>query len=963
MRGPASVVRIDAYTAGTLEGVTGPVAQPPAEQVYTAWPQITEGAGTLTIAGFNDPFDIDESGGFTPVIASVQPSTGVVRIVDHYGQMKYENTSGEWFRYNAALSRFDPTTPPPNIAPAPAPGTGTSVNSVELIISDMTGNNEIDFKGIADGDGNPFAWMNTTDPAQIAMGTLKGSSAPRWWQNGNGDPASIKDDDYWTRLVAWMVAFEDESNTATNAGIETRNHKIRYLSKATGQWTDLRSTVGSVWYGFGRNPYGSTVTGTLDVRDTASGTKVVKYPSGAAFTPHGEWNITDGSNRIDIASIVADIGGLLHTYEGRLVVYDAAQPDDLDDAIMGLQSGIDAYPYDGYQFGGANPGVGLSRTKKLTRDWQPFNFATLLLSTPRMDTIDVSDLVLSAAHLRANSPLSSTTTPTEPPVTAPTPAPIRVSGASGKPTINAFSDVYIRPGQSTTFDFTVEGTPRANGGGFTTWIDEAWGVTAYDGSPGVYTFTLNASGLAEQTYTATLHAVNDSGDTTLQFNVIVSSDVSQGSTPTPGPTPAPTPGGATPADSIVAPSTAPTPAAPAGGSYTEVTPPEVVTKWYLNTLTNPQYWRENATGLHDSSGDTNDPPTGRRADWPVPFPYKATRSHDRSDSKLVAALQWARLNPTEDVYDFDRLKEWIDDNTGKFLVFTLFGTPVFAQRYPGESWGYGYMSGGASSALPGKITKFLNAMFAWLNTEYGSNKIDVLEFWNEPNVRWQDSDADNDRQSPAKGAQKFWRGTGNEYADNAIEAGEACPSDVGYALGAWEGQSGDNDAHVLAKALTRMDALGKLGLITVWSFHIYTYKGAAEWWKTPDEALAYITRMDSFGLGAPTLKINSEQGAEYSDGTGADGSSRLSDWTSAQRGEWIRRVVVSQLALGVDQVYLYTYRAADNELPPDDTNVIAAFQWLDDNAGSWLYRVGRTVSNKLYLGFIDPDGVQRDVVI
>ncbi|MGH1360990.1 MAG: hypothetical protein ACRBC3_19700 [Burkholderiaceae bacterium] len=286
----------------------------------------------------------------------------------------------------------------PPVEPPTGPQYET-INSVATIISDMTGNNDGVIEGVAQANDNTFRWMDNPNPAQIAMGAPKGSAAPDWWHDNPAYDASIKDGDYWNAITAWMFGFETPNHSATNAAIETRNHELWYIDKVTGKWALIGSSAGSIWYPFNKKPFGYN-NGVISTKAGENNTTVALFPTNQTVLPHGEWS----PKRIDIGNIVARVGAVWHTYQARYRLWDVNGVDDIEDAEILLQTGADYYPETTHEFGQTpNPGLGLSRSKVLTRDWQAFNFMTLELDPSRMDTRDESG-VITQAQLTANPP-------------------------------------------------------------------------------------------------------------------------------------------------------------------------------------------------------------------------------------------------------------------------------------------------------------------------------------------------------------------------------------------------------------------------------------------------------------------------------------------------------------------------------------------------------------------------------
>ena len=270
-----------------------------------------------------------------------------------------------------------PSAPAPTTTPEQSdiPGVAETLNSVATIIGDMGLPNDGVLDGIPD-----FFWATNKLPAQIAMGAdSRGCHAPQWWQNLASVRAAYKDCEYWTAFVQWFVIFEGQGNAANNVRVESRNPRTWYLSKSTGQWKLLGQDATTSWFLATKSDLVYT-PGGVDAAVSPDGATSLLVTRGAPHSYHGVWP----QGVIDIAGVAHDIGALYTTVEARLVVNDAAQPDDRDRALWLWQSGADFYPGVGVPvYDAVPPGAGLSRSKKITAQWQSFNFATI--SNARVD--------------------------------------------------------------------------------------------------------------------------------------------------------------------------------------------------------------------------------------------------------------------------------------------------------------------------------------------------------------------------------------------------------------------------------------------------------------------------------------------------------------------------------------------------------------------------------------------------
>lgn len=243
-----------------------------------------------------------------------------------------------------------------------------AVTTVQTVIDDMGLPNDAPLLGISD-----HAWATNKVPAQVAMGSNpRGCSGPQWWLNSHAKK-EYKDCDLWTGYIQWFIVFEGGGNAATNARIEIRNPRSYFLSKSSGRWYLVTPNQSSHWF-----PANKTVVrkvlGELDVDDLGSGVISLRVETGKPYTYHG---IGD-AGLIDITGDAADIEAVFATVEARLTVDDETKPNDLDKAVWLVQSGADYYPSVRAKVEEAlPPGVGLSRSKRVTSQWQSFNMATL----------------------------------------------------------------------------------------------------------------------------------------------------------------------------------------------------------------------------------------------------------------------------------------------------------------------------------------------------------------------------------------------------------------------------------------------------------------------------------------------------------------------------------------------------------------------------------------------------------
>ena len=249
------------------------------------------------------------------------------------------------------------------LAPGQAP-----VLTAQTVIDDMGGPNDAPLLGV-----RPHRWAVDPVPAQIAMGTdTRGCKAPAWWLQSGANQA-YKDCEPWTAFVQWFVVFEGEGNSADNVRVQVRQPRAWYLHKTDEQWKPLSTTDTTSWFLATKDDI-TWVDQPMDIQRSGRQDLAFLVERQAAFSYHG----LAGSGPVDISQAVPHIKAIFTTVQARLVVDDPSRPDDIEQAVWLLQSGADYYPDTAAHAAQVlPPGVGLSRSKRLTRQWQSFSFATL----------------------------------------------------------------------------------------------------------------------------------------------------------------------------------------------------------------------------------------------------------------------------------------------------------------------------------------------------------------------------------------------------------------------------------------------------------------------------------------------------------------------------------------------------------------------------------------------------------
>ncbi len=249
--------------------------------------------------------------------------------------------------------------------PAPAkPAAPATINTVDTIVDDMKLMNDTALAGIPSN----YGWAQ--GPGYLMMGnTPRGTNTPSWWQVDN---QRFKSSAWWNAILPWIVIFDGVGNQASNTRVQVRDMKIYMKSKQSGSWKLLSHTPGVSGENYPKSLQGDNVT-TPDSRDEADGSTSIRPPGGnLVFHGWGTFSDIDGS----------DVAAIFMTLQARLVKDDANGKDDRGAAKYLIHVGGDYYPDRSTRVSDLGPayyfpGIGTSRSKLVSSDWQAFNFATI----------------------------------------------------------------------------------------------------------------------------------------------------------------------------------------------------------------------------------------------------------------------------------------------------------------------------------------------------------------------------------------------------------------------------------------------------------------------------------------------------------------------------------------------------------------------------------------------------------
>ena len=261
------------------------------------------------------------------------------------------------------------------------------INTIDTIVSDMRLKNDLPLAGAPKGPG----W--TTGPGHVIMGNdPRGSRTPSWWVPAN---ARYKSNSFWNVIFPWFVIFDGVGHEGINTRVQIRHMKVWIKSRRTGDWRLAGESIGVQGAHYAKHLQGSD-TGRPDVRAEPDGSTAIRPPGGQ--TAYHGWCC--GPATIE----GPDVAAVFVTLQARLVVDRRDRPDDRETSRYLVQVGADYYPDAKTQVAAFapvafNPGIGLSRFKRVTSDWQAFNFATIDVGVQ-----DPGGAAISVAELRGAPP-------------------------------------------------------------------------------------------------------------------------------------------------------------------------------------------------------------------------------------------------------------------------------------------------------------------------------------------------------------------------------------------------------------------------------------------------------------------------------------------------------------------------------------------------------------------------------
>ena len=221
------------------------------------------------------------------------------------------------------------------------------------------------------------------DMTLVPDAALHGVPSNYSWADGKAAPqpmpvpAKNNKGQWWRAMTTWGQAYIPVTgSSATNTRMQIRNLVTKLLYKS-GKWYEVQhgDPQGAAFVeDFVNNA--SMSAGERNEAANGGGKSVIVGVGQWAGHNYHFWPTGSRAN-VDIDSVV----GVFNFCEARLIVDNPNLPDDRDICKNTLQMGADWWLD---QTGGwlpdwsANSGIGGCRSKWVTKDWQSFNFSTLL---------------------------------------------------------------------------------------------------------------------------------------------------------------------------------------------------------------------------------------------------------------------------------------------------------------------------------------------------------------------------------------------------------------------------------------------------------------------------------------------------------------------------------------------------------------------------------------------------------
>ena len=294
------------------------------------------------------------------------------------------------------------------------------------------------------------------------------------------------------------------------------------------------------------------------------------------------------------------------------------------------------------------------------------------------------------------------------------------------------------------------------------------------------------------------------------------------------------------------------------GSVDAPKPPTEVRGWLIkpgDRVVVPKHY----LGMHVS---LNDPGWHNTGSAPIPkpkFPIGVLRNMTFGVDGAEENGFWSSIEVAKGKYDMTRVRTWLAAHPGVPVFWTIYGTPAFYQKYPGErsrwkSWP------GIASPPSAEGMAALPRFMAAVKAEMGDRLIG-WEVSNEPTLPWDGAARWTPQWGAANGQQDapFFSGTAEDLAEIAMAMDRARDGVPVYGAGfvdLW--RANDQTVERFLNARTSAGTRGK-DHIQAFSMHFYDY--AKNPYVLKDVIDGYRAKLRAAGVGDLPM-LDSETGAE-----------------------------------------------------------------------------------------------------
>jgi hypothetical protein len=242
-------------------------------------------------------------------------------------------------------------------------GESRRLNTIDTVVEDMEKVNDFVLRGY---ESQRYGWY--VGPGETHMGNNPNFRNSAFWSTFGNNSA------YTGRsakaMLPWLSVFDGVDHNTSNVAVEFRNMRAYVKSKSKGDWRLLGGPAKAMGINYGKPGTGQGQQGEIVV-DTSDAGSVIRMGQDRRYFWHGWWDAGVKSIQPN------DIAAFFVTVQARLVVADSSRGDERSKAQLGLQVGADYYLETDTDYGQIAPNIGISRTKKLTNEWQAFSYTTL----------------------------------------------------------------------------------------------------------------------------------------------------------------------------------------------------------------------------------------------------------------------------------------------------------------------------------------------------------------------------------------------------------------------------------------------------------------------------------------------------------------------------------------------------------------------------------------------------------